>query len=29
MKYRDKDNQSHIDAYKDKQGYEWVSNNFS
>lgn len=19
----------HIDAYKDKQGYEWVSNNFS
>lgn len=29
MKYKDKNNQSHTDAYKDKQGYEWVSNNFS
>ena len=29
MKYKDKNSQSHTDAYKDGQGYEWVSHNFS
>ncbi len=29
MKYKDKNSQSHTDAYKDGQGYEWVSRNFS
>lgn len=29
VKYKDKNNQSHADAYKDGQGYEWVTNNFS
>ncbi len=29
IKYKDKKSQSHTDAYKDQQGYEWVSNNFS
>ena len=28
-KYKDKNSQSHTDAYKDGQGYEWVSHNFS
>lgn len=29
IKYKDKKSQTHEDAYKDKQGYEWVSHNFS
>lgn len=29
MKYKDKNNQTHTDAYKDQQGYEWTSHNFS
>ena len=29
IKYKDKKSQSHKDAYKDEQGYEWVTNNFS
>ena len=29
IKYKDKNSQSHTDAYKDVQGYEWVSHNFS
>ena len=28
-RYNNKDNQAHEDAYKDKQGYEWVTSNFS
>lgn len=28
-KYKDKNNQSHKDAYKDEQGYEWLTSNFS
>ena len=27
--YKDKNNQAHEDAYRDKEGYEWVSHNFS
>ena len=27
--YNSKDNQAHEDAYKNKQGYEWVTSNFS
>lgn len=29
IKYKDKKSQSHTDAYKDQQGYEWVSHDFS
>lgn len=28
-RYKDINNQEHENAYKDKQGYEWVSHNFS
>ena len=28
-RYNSKDNQAHEDAYKNKQGYEWVTSNFS
>ena len=29
IKYKDNNSQSHTDAYKDEQGYEWGTNNFS
>ena len=29
IKYKDKKSLEHKDAYKDSQGYEWVTNNFS
>lgn len=29
IKYKNKKSLAHKDAYKDEQGYEWVTNNFS